>query len=110
MKRVTSSTGPQGTVLSNALRKQESVAGQTELLWKSDSGWRAKTSYRFSITHRPSQGLIRAKLWEGGTLIADSGDIIDNGPDSLKGGRLGVYCDSQENIIWSALSYRCWMV
>ena len=34
------------------------------------------------------------------------GDIIDNSPDSLKGGRLGVYCDSQQNIRWSALSYK----
>ena len=66
-------------------------------------------------------GLIRLKLWEGARLIADSGNIIgmrnllsfhliyflresfvliscifkDDGPGSLKGGRLGVYCDSQ---------------
>ena len=39
-------------------------------------------------------------------MIEDSGDIFDNGPESLKGGRLGVYCDSQEKITWSALSYR----
>ena len=39
-------------------------------------------------------------------MIADSGNIVDDGADSLKGGRLGVYCDSQEQIIWSALSYR----
>jgi hypothetical protein len=25
----------------------------------------------------------------------------------LRGGRLGVYCDSQEQIIYSALSYKC---
>jgi len=31
----------------------------------------------------------------------------DDGPGSLKGGRLGVYCDSQEQIIYSALAYRC---
>ena len=24
-----------------------------------------------------------------------------------RGGRLGVYCDSQEQIKWSALTYRC---
>ena len=51
-------------------------------------------------------GLIRLQLWEGETKIADSGDIFDNGPESLRGGRLGVYCDSQEQITWSALSYK----
>ena len=111
VKRVSSTTGPlNGTLLSDAIRSPESRADQTEVLWSATEGWKEETSYRFFITHRPNQGLIRAKLWVGDTLIADSGDIIDNGPDSLKGGRLGVYCDSQENIIWSALSYRCWMV
>merc|ERR1719347_1984990 len=108
VERVSSTTGPlDGTALSSAIRSPQSVAGQTEVLWSAAEGWKAKTSYRFHITHRPNQGLIRAKLWVGDTLIADSGDIIDNGPHSLKGGRLGVYCDSQANIIWSALMYRC---
>ena len=40
-------------------------------------------------------------------MIADSGNLVDDGEDSLRGGRLGVYCDSQEGIIWSALSYSC---
>ena len=63
-------------------------------------------SYRFKLLHRPMTGLIRLQLWEGETKIADSGDIFDNGPESLRGGRLGVYCDSQEQITWSALSYK----
>ena len=69
-------------------------------------GWWYDTSYRFQITLRPASGLIRLKLWEAETLIEDSGDIIDDGDESLKGGRLGVYCDSQQEITWSALSYR----
>ena len=69
-------------------------------------GWWYDTSYRFQITHRPASGLIRLKLWEAGTLKEDSGDIFDNDDESLKGGRLGVYCDSQQEITWSALSYR----
>ena len=56
--------------------------------------------------HRPNEGLIRLKLWEGKDMIEDSGNIFDNGLESLKGGRLGVYCDSQQEITWSALSYR----
>ena len=46
------------------------------------------------------------RIWEGEALVADTGDIRDNDQGSLKGGRLGVYCDSQEDITWSALSYR----
>ena len=109
IKRVTSSTGPVGTALSDACRQTESVEGQTEVLWitTNTTGWKYDTSYRFNILHLPDQGLIRLKLYEGAALIHESGDIIDNGPESLKGGRLGVYVDSQEKVRWSALSYRC---
>jgi len=37
-------------------------------------------------------------------MVADSGNLFDN---TLKGGRLGVFCFSQEAIIWSDLVYRC---
>lgn len=37
-------------------------------------------------------------------MVADSANIFDN---TLKGGRLGVFCFSQEAIIWSDLVYRC---
>ena len=70
-------------------------------------GWRYEKSYRFLITHLPECGIIRLKLYEGAKQLHDTGDIVDNGPESLRGGRLGVYCDSQENIMWSALSYKC---
>ena len=43
-------------------------------------------------------------LYEDTELVADSGNIIDN---THKGGRLGVFCFSQESIIWSDLVYRC---
>ena len=36
--------------------------------------------------------------------MADSGNVIEN---SLKGGRLGVFCFSQEQLIWSDLAYNC---
>lgn len=63
-------------------------------------------SYRLALIHRPSIGLIRVKIYAAGILAVDSGNIIDNGKDSFKGGRLGVYCDSQGLITWSALTYR----
>ena len=112
LKRVSSRTGPYtGTVLSDAIRRPHSVEGETVLLWRADSraagGWKEGHSYRFSLIHRPRLGLIKLQLWEGETLVADSGNVIDDGQHSLRGGRLGVYCDSQEQIVWSALSYRC---
>ena len=69
-------------------------------------GWKHDIGYRFHVTHLPNTGVIRLKLYEGSTLLHDTGVIIDNGADALRGGRLGVYCESQENILWSALSYR----
>lgn len=48
--------------------------------------------------------VFRVRLYEGAALVADSGVVIDT---SMKGGRLGVFCFSQENIIWSNLNYRC---
>lgn len=54
--------------------------------------------------------LLRARFFEGSKLVADTGVIIDT---SMRGGRLGVFCFSQENIIWSNLKYRCngeWLV
>jgi len=110
IKRVQSTTGPVGTVMSDAIREPYSVGGQTEVIWtspNSNGGWKHGVSFRFKISHRPSKDLINLKIYEGGNLIEDSGDIYDTSGHSLKGGRLGVYCDSQEGITWSALSYRC---
>lgn len=47
---------------------------------------------------------FRVKLFEGMDLVADSDVVIDT---TMRGGRLGVFCFSQENIIWSNLRYRC---
>lgn len=49
-------------------------------------------------------GHDRARFYEGSELVADSGVTIDT---TMRGGRLGVFCFSQENIIWSNLRYRC---
>ena len=70
-------------------------------------GWKHDHAYKYHIQHRPSQDLIHVKLWEEGALLFDTGDVYDNvtTSGSLRGGKLGVFCMSQENITWSALSY-----
>jgi len=72
----------------------------------SADGWNYDTSYQFHITHLPDTGLITLSLYSGASLLHNV-TVQDSGADRLRGGRLGVYCQSQEMISWSALSYRC---
>ncbi|XP_034450552.1 thrombospondin-4a isoform X1 [Hippoglossus hippoglossus] len=105
LKMVKSETGP-GEHLRNSLWHTGDTTGQVRLLWKDprNVGWKDKVSYRWFLQHRPQVGYIRARFFEGSDLVADTGVIIDT---SMRGGRLGVFCFSQENIIWSNLKYRC---
>ncbi|KAK7580571.1 hypothetical protein V9T40_001200 [Parthenolecanium corni] len=105
IKMVHSATGP-GQMLRNALWHTNNVDDQTKILWKDPKnvGWREKVAYRWLLLHRPQIGLIRLKIFEGETVVADSGNLFDS---TYKGGRLGVMSFSQEMIIWSRLIYRC---
>ncbi|XP_043919658.1 thrombospondin-4 isoform X3 [Protopterus annectens] len=105
MKAVKSKTGP-GENLRNALWHTGDTSDQVRLLWKDprNVGWKDKVSYRWFLQHRPQVGYIRARFYEGTALVADTGVTIDT---TMRGGRLGVFCFSQENIIWSNLKYRC---
>lgn len=53
-----------------------------------------------SLSHPPP----RVRFYEGPELVADSNVVLDT---TMRGGRLGVFCFSQENIIWANLRYRC---
>ena len=97
-------TGP-SQELNTALWKSESVEGQTEVLWKDpgNHGWKSKVPYRFFLEHRPMIGSIRLKVFEGSVELFDT-TITDHG---LAGGRVGVFCYSQQEEIWSSMSYQC---
>ncbi|KAH8377867.1 hypothetical protein KR093_007592 [Drosophila rubida] len=107
IKLIDSNTGP-GSMLRNSLWHAGDTPGQARLLWKDplNAGWKEKTSYRWSLVHRPAIGLIRLRMYEGARLILDSHNVYD-ATLTLKGGRLGVFCFSQEMIIWSDLVYKC---
>ena len=93
-------------MMRNAMWHTGDTDKQVKLLWKDprNVGWREKVAYRWLLLHRPKIGLIRLRIFEGENMVADSGNVFDH---SLKGGRLGVFCFSQEMIIWSDLVYRC---
>ncbi|XP_078687678.1 cartilage oligomeric matrix protein-like [Branchiostoma floridae x Branchiostoma belcheri] len=105
LKLVDSTTGP-GPDLSSALWQAAEVHGQTTLLWEDPNkiGWSDKTAYRWELKHLPTVGLIRLKLYAGSQLVVDSGTVQDL---SLRGGRLGVYCYSQQDVILSDLVTKC---
>ncbi|ROT78853.1 thrombospondin [Penaeus vannamei] len=104
LKLINSRTGP-GTELRDALWVTRSTKAQAKLLWQDNRiGWSPNVAYRWLLHHRPGIGTMRFYLYKGDYQVTDSGNIYD---DTLKGGRLGLFCFSQEKIIWSNIKYTC---
>lgn len=105
LKLVQSETGP-GEILRNSLWHKYDTPNQVKIIWTDPKkmGWQQRVSYRWHLIHRPQIGLIRFWLYQGTLLVTDSGNLFDS---TLQGGKIGVYCFSQMNIIWSDLMYKC---
>ena len=71
-----------------------SVANETEMIWldPKQQGWQVRVAYRWQLIHRPSNGLMRIKIFRGTDLVVDSGNQYNK---ALNGGKMGVYCFSQ---------------
>ena len=103
--------GVQNRKFNQALADDESVPGESEVLWRfgppTETGaWKPRHAYSFHIRHRPDEETIQVMLWEADTLLFDTGKVADTTSSPLNGGRLGVFCFSQRHVTFSALSYR----
>jgi syndecan 4 len=105
IKLVNSRSGP-GSALERALWHTGSTSRQTKLLWhdKKQIPWQSKTPYRWMLSHDAERGFMRLRIYEGGEIIIDSGNVFDL---TLRGGQLGFFVLHQPHMIWSDLSYRC---
>ncbi|XP_064635829.1 uncharacterized protein LOC135493010 [Lineus longissimus] len=104
-QRISFNVSP-GTTLVQALWDAQTTANVVDLVWHAPNlaGWKCKTAYRWQVSHRPSVGTIRIIIKQGETLIVDSGAIFD---DVLKGGRVGLFMNTQPGAIWSHLRNTC---
>jgi hypothetical protein len=105
IKKVLSRSGPSPT-LEEALGRTGNTPNEVYSLWRDvkEIPWKVRRVYSWKLEHRPENGLIRVRFYEGGKEIIDSGDIYDS---EFKGGRLGFYSNSQEKVTWSSIRYTC---
>merc|ERR1711915_31335 len=93
--------------LLESLRSQDALPGYTVNLWEDPKKgqWASGTPIRWNVVHKPYEGLIRLKMYVNNEQIIDSGDIKEKHP--IMGGKIGLYISSQEQVLFSKLSYSC---
>jgi hypothetical protein len=104
IKKIHSHSGP-SVDLSEALRNPNSTS-ETYVLWHDpqERPWHYGTEYMWKLQHRPAKGLIRLRFFDDQNNVIDSGDIYDS---EYKGGRFGVFTQSQRHVKFSNVKYSC---
>ncbi|XP_019856518.1 PREDICTED: cartilage oligomeric matrix protein-like isoform X2 [Amphimedon queenslandica] len=110
VKVVDSNKGP-STHLRNALWRTGNTHAADHMVnvntvWYDPNfyGWEYDTGYAWELTYNGNKDCMRLKFYNGARMIVDTGCLCDMG---LKGGRLGVFAFSQQNVIFSNLHYEC---
>ncbi|XP_053385183.1 uncharacterized protein LOC123535929 [Mercenaria mercenaria] len=105
IKLVDSSSGPSST-LAKALWHSYDTSGHVTMIWQDPdmNGWEPETSYRWYLTHKPTIGYISLQIYQGTSLVCDSGDLYDS---TITGGRVGVFQFGEFPVIWSDLKVNC---
>ncbi|OAF67213.1 Thrombospondin-4 [Intoshia linei] len=71
------------------------------ILWTKAVGWEKGVAYKWSLEHRPSEGIIKLKIYKNDkSLIISSGIVYDF---TLRGGKIGLYTFQQKNVHWTNL-------
>jgi len=110
LKRVQSSTGHPSYAMQRGLWGDKTVPGQATVLYRHPSaGWKSRTAYTWLVevvpdVENPGAQKITLKINEGSVAVVD---VVVSDADGLAGGRLGVYCFSQQDVIWSRMSTQC---
>jgi len=76
------------------------------LLWQDprQRTWDYNRSYRWFLSHRPSTGEIRVRVYSTNNFVLDSGPVYNL---LYLGGRVGLYTFHQSMVSWSNIKTRC---
>ncbi|XP_063956498.1 uncharacterized protein LOC129263243 [Lytechinus pictus] len=89
-----------------ALWSYQTYTDYSHVMWQDRDlkTWNYTTPYRWKILHTPSIGKFRVQIFTVDGLLTDSGDIYDI---MYLGGRLGIFMNHQDGVLWSNMEYKC---